>query len=109
MPLVALLALFVLFVFFFTDKNEKFDSVGNTSDITSIKQTFNKNKCKIAGCSRQLCIDQDEDLFTTCEYKEEYACYSKVNAVCEVQEDGKCGWTQSPELISCLSESRKNF
>ncbi|MEN9653970.1 MAG: hypothetical protein RL235_82, partial [Chlamydiota bacterium] len=55
--------------------------------------------CYVGGCSSQICSDQ-QGVVTTCEYKEEYACYK--TAKCERQADGKCGWTQTPELIACL-------
>lgn len=54
--------------------------------------------CRHTGCSSQLCSDQD--LVTTCEYREEYACFQA--AVCERQADGACGFTPSPELTACL-------
>lgn len=58
--------------------------------------------CKIGGCSGQICQNEtDEGAITTCEYKSEYACYK--TAKCEKQADGKCGWTQTAELISCLA------
>lgn len=61
----------------------------------------NLRGCKVGGCSSQLCIDESqEDLATTCEYKEEYACYK--SAKCERQEDGQCGWTPTEELVVCL-------
>lgn len=60
--------------------------------------------CKVAGCSRQLCVPEgSEDVVTTCEWRPEYACYQQ--AVCERQEDGGCGWTETPELRSCLAEA----
>ena len=54
--------------------------------------------CRIGGCSGQIC--SDEDVITTCEYKEEYACYK--TAKCERQANGQCGWTQTPTLQACL-------
>lgn len=54
--------------------------------------------CKPTGCSSQIC--SDEDVVTTCEYRAEYACYK--NAKCERQPNGKCGWTNTPELQACL-------
>ncbi|OGN33202.1 MAG: hypothetical protein A3F98_03985 [Candidatus Yanofskybacteria bacterium RIFCSPLOWO2_12_FULL_41_8] len=56
------------------------------------------SQCKTTGCSGQIC--SDEDVVTTCEFKQEYACYQ--NAKCERQSDGKCGWTPSEELVACL-------
>lgn len=65
----------------------------------------NKNtaspECKIAGCSGQLCVGTDSpDIITTCEYRQEYACYK--TARCEKQSTGLCGWTQTQELFKCL-------
>ncbi len=56
-------------------------------------------KCIVTGCSGQVCAD--EPTFTTCEWRDEYACYD--TAACERQKDGSCGWTPSAELDACLS------
>ena len=57
--------------------------------------------CQKTGCSGQIC--SDEDVATTCEYRDEYACYR--DAVCERQADGECGWTQTDELSACLANA----
>lgn len=59
--------------------------------------------CQVAGCSSQLCVDAStsSSLVTTCEYKDSYACYK--TATCTRQADGKCGWTLTPQLTSCLA------
>jgi eight-cysteine-cluster-containing protein len=54
--------------------------------------------CHPTGCSGQVCAD--DDVITTCEWREEYACY--MSATCERQSDGRCGWTPTPELTACL-------
>ena len=59
-------------------------------------------KCYIGGCSAQICSDQP-DVASTCEFREEYACYKSTNATCEVQPSGQCGWTDSPALTACLN------
>ncbi len=61
------------------------------------------NGCAIAGCSGQLCVSADEaaNVVTTCEYRAEYTCYKEAS--CEPQADGKCGWSQTPQLSQCLS------
>src|SRR5690606_12669702 len=56
-------------------------------------------QCYVGGCSGQVCSDQ-EGVISTCEWREEYACYQ--DAKCEVQADGNCGWTQTTELQACL-------
>jgi hypothetical protein len=55
--------------------------------------------CIISGCSSQLC--GDEALVSTCEWREDYACYQ--SATCDRQRDGTCGWTATSELTSCLA------
>lgn len=61
------------------------------------------NGCVRAGCSNQLCVDQSDadDIMTTCEYKDEYACLEQ--SVCERQANGECGWSESDEYISCMA------
>lgn len=54
--------------------------------------------CMVTGCSGQVCADRP--VYTTCEWRPEYACYA--DATCERQEDGNCGWTKTPELEACL-------
>ncbi len=58
--------------------------------------------CVKGGCSGTLCAEEGGDgMMTTCEWKDEYACYQQ--ATCERQSDGTCGWTETTELTSCLS------
>lgn len=56
-------------------------------------------ECFIGGCSSQVCSDKP-DVVSSCEYRSEYACYQK--ATCERQVSGKCGWTETADLTSCL-------
>lgn len=63
-----------------------------------------EGKCFVGGCSSHVCSD-DPNVVTTCEWKEEYACYKQ--AKCERQADGQCGWTETSELNSCIEEARK--
>jgi hypothetical protein len=59
--------------------------------------------CYVGGCSGQICSDQ-EGMVSTCEFRQEYACYQ--TAKCERQSSGQCGWTITPELSMCLSEAQ---
>lgn len=56
-------------------------------------------KCFVGGCSSQICSDR-EGMASTCEYREEYACYK--TATCKRQTNGNCGWTETSELKACL-------
>lgn len=58
--------------------------------------------CFVGGCSAQICSDQ-QGMASTCEYREEYACYK--TAKCERQASGQCGWTPTNELKMCLAKT----
>ena len=62
------------------------------------KPPANKKPCFKTGCSGQVCAD--EGVVTTCEYRSEYECYKR--AKCERQANGECGFTDTPELRTCL-------
>ncbi len=70
------------------------DAGGPTPSVTCVK----------GGCSGTVCSPAGEEVMTTCEWREEYACYQ--DATCEVQPDGKCGWTMTDALTSCLASKR---
>ncbi|OGM12799.1 hypothetical protein A3A76_00900 [Candidatus Woesebacteria bacterium RIFCSPLOWO2_01_FULL_39_23] len=57
--------------------------------------------CFIGGCNGEICAD--EKMASPCIYKPEFACYKK--AVCERQDNGSCGWTQTEESITCFGAS----
>jgi hypothetical protein len=63
-------------------------------------ETSPSNNCFKTGCSGQICAD--ENVFSACEFKAEYACYS--DARCERQADGECGWIITDELRLCLNQ-----
>ena len=75
---------------------------GGADDVVPPPPPGNLAECKPTGCSGQIC--SDEDVITTCEYREEYACYQ--TAVCERQTSGECGWTETEELKTCLGGAR---
>lgn len=57
--------------------------------------------CAVGGCSQQICGEagEVESVATTCEWKEEYACYRVAR--CEKQASGQCGWTETAESQQC--------
>ncbi len=62
------------------------------------------NDCVPAGCSKELCVDENtaKDVVSICLYKDVYSCYKK--AVCERQNNDKCGWSETKELIDCVGK-----
>lgn len=66
-------------------------------------ETLPSTGCVRAGCSGQLCVPTSQlGAPSTCEYKDEYACYDQ--AICEMQTDGNCGFTITSEAQACLAE-----
>ncbi len=57
-------------------------------------------ECVRTGCSGHICAE--EDMASTCEWRDEYACYQQ--ATCERQPDGQCGFTPTAELAACLAD-----
>ena len=60
--------------------------------------------CKVAGCSDEMCIDEDDEVYTSCEWKEEFVCYQ--SATCGRQADGQCNWISTPQLQACLIQNQ---
>lgn len=55
--------------------------------------------CVVTGCSGQICAS--EPMASTCEWREEYACYGEPTTSCGCNA-GQCGWAQTDELAACL-------
>jgi len=79
-----------------------FKFTGGQQNITRAPSSREKDGCIISGCSSEICSDKVQ--FSTCELKPGAECYK--NATCERQVKGRCGWTQTDELTSCLSGSQ---
>ncbi|MBX3190025.1 MAG: hypothetical protein KF819_23570 [Labilithrix sp.] len=58
--------------------------------------------CKKTGCSGEICSDQD--VASACIWAEHFACYA--TAKCERQSNGKCAWTPTAELTSCIDSKK---
>ena len=62
--------------------------------------------CRIGGCSGEICeTASDTPTVGICIWSEVFACYK--TATCEKQTDGKCSWTQTPELEKCITEKNQ--
>lgn len=63
------------------------------------------NDCMRSGCSGTVCQAWDaEPTMTTCEWREEYACFKKIECGCT---EGQCVWQMTPEFSTCLEEKRQ--
>lgn len=83
-----------------TTRNSDYVFVFTVAPQEIVKAPISKGKCYVGGCSSQVCSDR-QDVVTTCEYRDSYACYK--TATCERQSSGECGWTDTPELSTCLA------
>jgi eight-cysteine-cluster-containing protein len=80
---------------FTASSSEVLTSPATTTGTTTESIT---KSCKPTGCSGQIC--SDEDVASTCEYREVYACYKQAR--CERQATGECGWTETTAFKSCV-------
>jgi eight-cysteine-cluster-containing protein len=81
--------------------NQRCGVVASAADVVPPAIPKPDGDCMVGGCSGQLCLDHSEGgSMSTCEWRQEYACYRE--AKCERQSNGKCGWTPTPALTSCL-------
>ena len=87
------------------DTNADTDTTNNNNTGGGGNAVNNSNlgKCYVGGCSSHICTDMPPGQYaSTCEWKEEYACYR--TAKCERQATGQCGWTETAELKACIDE-----
>jgi hypothetical protein len=57
--------------------------------------------CHVGGCSAELCLeDNDKNTSSICIWSDKFACYKLSK--CEVQQNGKCGWTPNTDFNKCL-------
>lgn len=59
--------------------------------------------CVRAGCNNELCVEPGTKVSTTCVALPEYSCLANY-AVCERQNNGKCGWTHTETYQQCMIE-----
>lgn len=57
------------------------------------------------GCMATICADALPQS-ATCELSQEKQCILTFATVCERDEEGECGWRDSPELAACLADER---
>lgn len=59
--------------------------------------------CVKSGCSGTVCQSKDaEKMYSTCEWKSEYACYKQIACGCS---NGYCQWDKDASFEKCVKES----
>jgi len=59
-----------------------------------------KPVCEISGCNGELCSEKGKGMVSACVVLPRHQCLRKSR--CEVQENGKCDWTKTPEYQDCI-------
>ncbi|MFH0805019.1 MAG: eight-cysteine-cluster domain-containing protein [Patescibacteria group bacterium] len=61
--------------------------------------------CVVGGCSQQLCVprDQPPSTVTTCEWRDEYACYEQAACGCQ---NHRCQWSGGKDFTDCVQRYR---
>ena len=78
-------------------------AVTASPSVTQLKCQVDSD-CVTDGCSGQICRSKlDESVMTTCEWKEEYACYKKEGCLCQ---SGQCAW--SAQTTACVQSASSN-
>jgi hypothetical protein len=63
--------------------------------------------CVKGGCGSQLCVEEGEQVASTCEWTEEYGCYQQYGTCEKLLKSGKCGWRETKKLRECLQKAGK--
>ncbi len=102
---VIILTMIGLYFFRFTGDTSAEQAPGRPDPVA--EEVRQPKQCARGGCSGQLCVEASmaDQIVSTCEYREEYGCYRVAS--CEAQSDGKCGFTETEELATCLEKARQ--
>ncbi|MFA4646457.1 CGP-CTERM-anchored Cys-rich protein [Pyrococcus kukulkanii] len=57
--------------------------------------------CKVAGCSKELCVSKNESPYSICVYRKWYVCLNLTKCGCY---NGFCTWLPNEEFLRCLKE-----
>ncbi|KAJ3083143.1 hypothetical protein HK102_001229 [Quaeritorhiza haematococci] len=75
------------------------------SDVVKPAPPKPAKQCVRSGCNKERCVDAhtaSSEIHGICLWKPEFDCLK--TAACELQSDGHCGFTQTPELNRCIAD-----
>ncbi len=75
----------------------------DTSLPENIVECEKDEDCTIQGCNHEVCAPINENITTTCEWKNIYSCYGENKTACKCVDDA-CVWEVTKELIDCIDE-----
>lgn len=74
---------------------------------TTVAECDRDADCLKAGCSNQLCLPRDKAVqaYSTCEWRDEYACYAQASCLCQ---NHACRWEGDQQFSECLTAAQRN-
>ncbi|MCD8507849.1 MAG: hypothetical protein LRY42_00380 [Candidatus Pacebacteria bacterium] len=79
----------------------------NDNPPRNLSERIANPQCRISGCSGHICESVDEPSYaTTCEWREEYACYKQDGVTCGINAQGVCGWIPEGSIAQCIADVR---
>ncbi|MBI5037771.1 MAG: eight-cysteine-cluster domain-containing protein [Candidatus Kerfeldbacteria bacterium] len=90
-----------LLVLYLQSREPRSESVVPITNSGEIVECYTDTDCIVGGCSGTVCAARSEadNLVTTCEYRNEYACFAKDNCLC-IQ--NRCNWQGSQQFRNCV-------
>ncbi len=83
------------------------DKTKEEAPIMGERECTTDNDCVTGGCSGTICQSKyAEPIFTTCEYRAEYACYREINCGCI---NGKCVWEKTAAFDACVEKAGESY
>lgn len=82
-----------------------YGSTGNVAVALKLSSSSTGGDCVVGGCSHEICADPGSPTVSACIARPWDGCYQ--GAICERQDGGHCGWTETPELLQCFVDNDK--
>ncbi|XOU93964.1 MAG: eight-cysteine-cluster domain-containing protein [Candidatus Kerfeldbacteria bacterium] len=85
------------------NNNSNIDNTNKVANLNQVIECVSDVDCKIGGCSGQLCLSKNKasNIYTTCEWRDEYACNQEDNCLCI---NNECKWERNKEYVECIQD-----
>lgn len=84
-------------------QNDTENNNSSTSVNAKVIECDRNSDCLVGGCSNTLCLPRDlaPSVMTTCEWRDEYACFAQNTCGCV---DHQCQWAGSEQYLDCVNK-----
>lgn len=78
------------------------DNINIAININKVIECASDDDCEPGGCSGQLCLSKSRssNIITTCEWRDEYACFQVDNCLCI---NNECQWERNFDYFECIN------